>query len=251
MSNVTVTNYSPYNMYQLYGYQYPAFKGAQIIQQSGVTQPVQTLSGVIFNTPPDTDTFSASNQIQNKSNDKGMSTGMKWLLGIAGTAATIYGCVVAHRAITKPSLEKVAKDFSEIFRRDVSKEEAQKLVNNYKEILNIENAEDFYNRAFEQVKKDYGYEKLNIPLLFQDSRGKAAAGWEVKDGEVFIFRSKDKPISRYERKNTLISLIHEFQHAKQSEFEYRTSPSKILKALEENHIYFCKILIFKRIFIVI
>ena len=91
-----------------------------------------------------------------------MSTGLKWLLGIVGTATAVYGAVVGHRALTKPSIEKVAQNFSEIFRKDISKEEAEKLVNNYKEIFKIDNVDDFCTKIFEQVKKDYGFGNINI-----------------------------------------------------------------------------------------
>ena len=74
----TVTNYCPYNMYQFYGYQYPIFKGTQIRQTDVTHQPVQAVSGVNLNIPPDTVSFSANRQIQNNGNDTGMSTGMKW-----------------------------------------------------------------------------------------------------------------------------------------------------------------------------
>lgn len=242
MSDYSVTNYNPNNINDtLYTYQSNRTVATNPIQQVPKTNYASSVSLEI---PPDTFELSAESKIRGKSEKKGMSTGLKALLWIGGTAAAVYGAVVGHRALTKLSIEKVAKNFSEIFRRDVSKEEAQKLVNNYKEILNIENAEEFYNKVFEQVKKDYGYEKLNIPLVFKESNSKAAAGWEVKRGEVFIFRSKDKPISRYERKRTLINLIHEFQHAKQSEYQYRTSPAKTLKALDDNSTrrYFAQIL---------
>ena len=182
----------------------------------------------------DTLNISASDKIKTQQKEKGMSTATKVGLAVVGGLATAYACVVGHRYLTKPSIEKVAQNFSEIFRRDISKDEAQKIVKRYEEILNIEKPEEFYKKAFEQIKKDYGYEKLNIPLIFKKTNGCAAAGWVTNKGELLIYSSKDKPISKYERKRALIDLIHEFQHAKQSEYQYRTSPTKTLKALEKS-----------------
>jgi hypothetical protein len=169
-----------------------------------------------------------------------MSTGLKWLLGIGVTAAAVYGAVVGHRALTKPSLEKkVAQNFSEIFRRDVSKDEAQKLVNNYKELLNIEDTEEFVKKAFEQVKKDYGYENVPIELKINKIKnylGSGDAGWRSENGELSInllIDNSGKVCNRNKRgrKCILQTLLHEFQHTKQDEFAYRTSRDDIVKAI--------------------
>ena len=124
------------NNWNNYGYYNPAFMGVQNDPQPvSVPQPVvtpQVQSNAV--------NFKASEQIQ-KPQKEGLSKGAKWALGIAGTAAAIYGSVVLHRHLTKPPIEKVAKNFSEIFRRDVSKEEALKMTEKYKEIFKIKEDE--------------------------------------------------------------------------------------------------------------
>lgn len=206
----------------------------------GVAKPQQqsVLQGEGVSTPElkaDTVEISAKDKIE-EPQKKGMSTGAKWALGILGGAATIYGCVVGHRALTKPSLEKVAQNFSEIFRRDVSKDEAQKLVSEYKDLLKIEDTEEFCKKAFEKVKKDYGYENLNIPLIIEpmSSAHGAAASWSTNRGKLAIFNNLNCNIGEYGRKRILRSLIHEFQHAKQTEISYRTSPEKLLDAIRDS-----------------
>lgn len=196
----------------------------------GVTSPQTSVN---YTTPPDTVEISAGNKINEASTQEkqktGMSTGAKIGLGILGTAAATYGCVVGHRIINKPSIEKVAKNFSEIFRRDVSKDEAQKMVKNYDELLKIKDKDEFCKKAFEQVKKDYGYEKIDIPLIFENTKTNIAAGFNHTDGCIYVY-NKEMSSNKY----ILASLIHEFKHAQQAEYGYRTSIEKLLDAVHKN-----------------
>ena len=187
--------------------------------------------------PPDTVEISAENKIKKQ----GMSTGMKVLLGIAGTAIAAYGCVVGHRALNKPSIEKVAKNFSEIFRRDVSKEEAQKIADRYKEIFSIKDKDEFCKKIFEQIKKDYGYEKTDIPLVFENlgaarEDGKIVwAHWNPFHGNVAINTEALKPLgeklNKSEQQKICNTLVHEFQHVKQGEYAARTNFEEYLNTL--------------------
>ena len=240
MTDFSVTNYNPYNMYQLYGYNYPSFRGATVPTDSASNQSPQVPQ---LTQQPDSVQFSASKQIQPEES-KGLSKGAKWALGIAGTAAAIYGGVVAHRAITKPSIEKVAKNFSEIFRRDVSKEEAQKLVSNYREIFKTDNAEDFCTKMFEQVKKDYGFGDINIQLqvnkmadtsIASQLSKSSIASYNARDGILKLnpthFKSGEMAID--DKLEMFEAVIHELQHAKQSEIAYRTDVVKYLEAMQQ------------------
>lgn len=237
MSIDSVTSYNPNNVNDtLYAYQSNRTVATNSIQQVPKTNYANSVS---LETPPDT--FEGVNGVKtlsNKNKEQGMSTGLKALLWIGGTAAAVYGAVVGHRALTKPSLEKVAKNFSKIFRRDVSKEEAEKLVSNYKEILNIEDTEEFIKKAFEQVKKDYGYEKVPIKLDIKKvtSTLKDKAGWHPFSGNIQIELEMNKTgnlrkINKYSKKSIIESMIHEFQHVKQDEISYRTASEEFIEAL--------------------
>lgn len=170
-----------------------------------------------------------------------LSTGAKLAIGITTVLASIYGYKVLHRHLTKPSLEKVAKNFSEIFRRNVPKEEAENIVNRYKNLLEIENTEEFIKKAFEQTKKDYGYEKNPIKLKInkiKDYAGSGDAGWTGESGVLSINvlvdkNGKVKNINKRGRKCMLQTIMHEFQHVKQDEIAYRTSRDEIVKAILE------------------
>ena len=187
----------------------------------------------------DTLNISATDKIKKQQKEKGMSTAAKVGLTVVGGLATVYACVVGHRMLTKPSIEKVAQNFSEIFRRDVSKDEAQKLVKRYEEILNIKNPEEFYNKAFEQIKKDYGYEKTPINLHINKTRNYSDSGnasWNNVDArlEVNAF-SEDgnsiKAMKKRGKKCVLQRIMHEFQHVKQSEISYRASRDNLAEAI--------------------
>lgn len=178
-----------------------------------------------------------------KKEKSGMSAGAKWALGIAGTLAAVYGCVVGHRMLTKPSIEKVAKNFSEIFRRDVSKEEAQVLAKKYKDIFKVEDCDEFCKKIFEQVKKDFGYENVGIKLkvnkMPDTSVGSALSKHEIAsynhlNGILTLNPThfKNGKMSGTDKFEMLESLMHEFQHTRQSEFAYRTNPLKYLDACQ-------------------
>ena len=236
MSDYSVTNYNPNNAYDtLYVRQ-----NQNVVADTIPQQPTRTNYSprVSLETPPDTFELSAESKIK-KNKEKGMPTWLKGVLWVGGTAAAIYGCVVGHRALNKPSLEKVAQNFSEIFRRDVSKEEAQILINNYKELLNIEDTEEFIKKAFEQIKKDYGYENIPITLDIKKvtSSVKDKAAWHPFSGNIEVELVMDKKtgnlrkINKYGRKSIVESIIHEFQHTKQNEISYRTDREEFIEAL--------------------
>jgi len=189
-----------------------------------------------------------------KSEKSGLSTGAKWALGIATTAAAVYGCVVGHRMLNKPSIEKVAKNFSEIFRRDVSKEEAQRLVERYKEIFKIRDKDEFIKKCFEQVKKDFGYGSLDVQVgklpkeLLEACRkeGKTLGGGyrpltpvfkETGNGmcELTELTSEiigvNPSLSKSELFNTI---VHEITHLKQYEIAYRTDKKAFFEAIRKN-----------------
>lgn len=240
--------YNPYSFQSRYLIPFQGADSASVQNYNAVeyTAPSNIQTPVNTSIPNDIVEISAGNKINETSNQEkkktGMSTGVKWVLGILGTAAAAYGCVVGHRILTKPSIEKVAKNFSEIFRRDISKEEAEKLVKKYDELLNIEDTEEFCKKAFEEIKKDYGYENIPIKLEInkvKDANGAGDASWDADSGIISInllmdiLSGKVFEKNRRGRKCELQKIIHEFQHVKQDEIAYRTSRDGIAEAIHE------------------
>lgn len=243
MSDLLVTNYNSNNVNDTLH----AYRSCSTVTPTPQTIQTNYASNVSLETPPDTFELSAESKIRGKSNnnkDKGMSTGLKWLLGIVGTATAVYGAVVGHRALTKPSIEKVAQNFSEIFRKDISKEEAEKLVNNYKEIFKIDNVDDFCTKIFEQVKKDYGFGNINIKLQIEKMADTSVAS-KMSKSEMAAYNAqcgilklnpshfKDNKMCTDDKLEMFKSVIHELQHAKQSEIAYRTNLIKYLEAMQQ------------------
>ena len=86
MTDFSVTQYNPYNMYKNFGYNYPAFRGATIPQNNYNSVPQMT-------SQPDAVSFSANGQIQAETKKQGLSKGAKW--GI-GTVAVLGLGVLAY-----------------------------------------------------------------------------------------------------------------------------------------------------------
>ena len=205
--------------------------------------PAQTIQPSQLSYPPDTVEISAKDKIQNQQKEKGMSTATKVGLAVVGGLATTYACVVGHRMLTKPSIEKVAQNFSEIFRRDISKDEAQKMVNKYKDIFKEDDVEKFCTNIFEQVKKDYGFEKANIKLKIKrmpDANWSTfktrheLASYSAKDGVLTLCPSHSSKglVSSTCQQEIFENVIHELQHALQSQYAYRTNVTKYIEAMQ-------------------
>lgn len=203
----------------------------------------------------DTVDISATEEIK-KQEKSGMSTGAKWALGIATTTAAVYGCVVGHRMLNKPSIEKVAKNFSEIFRRDVSKEEAQKLVERYREIIKISKTDEYLEKLFEMVKKDYGFNDMELKLIvskledgsfksFREHSIGGSAGILNKEVVIYPLTSGNNLLSSAQR-TSFGTMFHELHHIRQDLHAYRTNPQKLIdaycKRLENNHPEFIEML---------
>ena len=84
----------------------------------------------------------------------------------AGLGAILYaaGMGVKIYQYNKISIKSLTAELSKVFRRDLTENETKEIVSRYKELMKIDNAESFTKKAFEQIKKDYGYEKADIPL---------------------------------------------------------------------------------------
>ena len=190
----------------------------------------------------DTVELSAEKEIKSKKKE-GLSTGAKWALGIAGTALATYGCVVGHRMLNKPSIEKVAKNFSEIFRRDVSKEEAKILTEKYKGIFKIKDDKKFRDTIFEQLKQDYGLGKTNYGYSIEKLE-KGNLGYFSTFGKLGFGRNGNCTTFSFDERGCIVvdsiraksregffqTLVHELNHSKQFEVAYKTNADEALNS---------------------
>ena len=187
------------------------------------------------------DTVEISSKQKEKKKD-GMSTGMRLLLGIGGTGIALYGALVTHRLATRPGLEKLQKEFKEIFRRDVSIDEIPEMLKKYQDILKIQDEKEFCEKAFEQVKKDYGYGDAKINMILDEStEGILGGGWHSSGAEFRIYykniiKHNNDKFNKQTKENILGTLFHEFQHAKQTEYCVRTDLDKYVDEIKQDKI---------------
>ena len=109
MTDSSVTQYNPHNMYQNYGY-YPAFRGATVPAGVGYNNvPQMTLQ-------PDTVSFSANGQIQDETKKQGLSNGAKWgictgvVLGLGALAYVLTKGKVKSNSLGTKELEKLVQE---------------------------------------------------------------------------------------------------------------------------------------------
>lgn len=230
-----VSNFSPY--YRIYMLPaIPVFRGGIV----GGTIPQAQVKERNIQLQPDTVEFSAVNNIKK---EKGLSTTAKAVLAILGTVGTIYGCIVGRRILNKPSFEVVQKNLSEILGRDIGVEETRKLLNNYKNIIKNNKTDEYHNQLFQQVKKDMGYENLDIKLIikklkdgsfksFKEHCNNGSAG--AANHEITICpKTAQNNLNSSIQRTTFGTMFHEWKHIKQAEIAYRTSPDKLVEAYIE------------------
>ena len=172
--------------------------------------------------PPDTVEFSAANKIkaQNQKKKQGMSN-----LTICGIciAGIITACIATKKFY--PSM-KMQSRLKECFFRDFTKPEAEALQKKYQEILKISNKDEFLEKAFKELKKDYGLDDIPIVLDKTFKSGeqcdaiKAAASTSLCIKENCIKVNIDATFSN----ETLFrNLTHELRHDLQLKKMYQCS----------------------------
>lgn len=164
----------------------------------------------------------------------------KIVLGTVSAILLIYGSVVLKRKLSKPSFEEIQKCFKEIFEKELSSNEVKALVKKYKEICKNKNTEDFIKQLIEQLKKDYGIEKVatevNIKKLKDNKLKTAIEHTEYGNanplGRINIMprTSRDKLI-RSIQEDTFVTGFHEVKHMKQFADAYRANPDNFAEAI--------------------
>lgn len=173
----------------------------------------------------------------------------KLLLGAGAVALGAIALKGKFFAKEKPiSFEKVQQNFAEIFRqKDLTKEQTEAMLKNYQEIFKIEDKNTFIDKLFHQVKKDYGYENLNINYTLIEGKHvddtKAIGGFkplnakckELGNGMSELTEVHGDGVMRFAKEKSKESLfdtiMHEFQHCKQHELGYRTDKEKFIQAV--------------------
>ena len=213
--------YSPpqFNNWNNYGYSTPVFRGAE--SQPVMQQPLSR----------DTVELSAEKEIKNKQKE-GLSTGAKWAIGVAGTVAL---GIATHKFIPPMRMQNRVQ---RIFLENFSKEEAKAIQKKYSDILKIQDKDEFIDKLFKELKKDYKLD--NIPIRL-DKTFKSGTKSGDKTAAAHFLPTHEKGfleigIDRTHSNESLLkSLTHEFRHAKQDLYQYQTSLNKkeLIKIYEE------------------
>ena len=146
-----------------------------------------------------------------------------WLLWgslLAGAVLLGTASVLSFKAYHQiEAMKQIPKNLEHVFGRSYSKEESLQAVKTYQDLLKIEDQNTFIEKAFHQVKKDFGYEDLSLKLDIVDKpieqKGDAlkGAGGLLED-TVTIYKQKN-------REDILNTIAHELNHLRQYEYMSR------------------------------
>lgn len=167
--------------------------------------------------PADTLNFGAQAQIAPQKKESFISKHWGKLLIGAGVVAFGALCVASslkHRAKPFKSIEEVQAAFQKIFRKDMSKEHSQKMLDKYKDIMKIEDKNTFITKVFEQMKKDYGLESCNIALKTNEANTLSAGACGYKE---IVIKSKGS------KQEIFGTIAHELNHTVQNKYSFNSS----------------------------
>jgi len=216
----------------------PVDTNIQIINNNKIQPKVQTSfraqSTNVKDYMPDT--------VEINGKKKGMSKKAKVGIGIGiiGTLALVIGLF----AKGKPSQAKevvsnitakqeLQQKFNEIFKKNFSETETDTLIENYKQIFKIDNADDFTNKLFKQVQKDSGNENKNIKLIINKCTASTEreGGFSASNGSLVLDVACENNVVQMKDKKFLFeALIHEFQHVRQQEMAYNADSVRFLQS---------------------
>lgn len=161
----------------------------------------------------------------------------KLLLGAGAITAGVF--LTKGKLWGKETFVQAQKNLSEIFRKDIPKEEAEAMLKRYKELFKIQDKEEFIKQIYNQAKKDYGYEHLDLNYILSkgkviDGAKKAAGGFHPLGLDVNrnSLNNYAFDFAQDHSKESLFGIImHELRHCKQHEIAYRTDKEKFMQVL--------------------
>ena len=167
----------------------------------------------------------------NTKNNENNNFGIKLLF----SGLAIGGAIFAWIKLRKPdkiqdvfksefkNIEQLQKNFSEIFEKDFTKEEAEQMAKKYKEICKIQDDNEYIDKLLEQLKNDYGYKNSHLTKKIMDYSRHNMPVWDGMHsdlGDVLRIRRVDGKFA--DRKSLFDMLFHELKHHKQFEISIAT-----------------------------
>ena len=208
----------------------PNFRGDSV----GVTSPQTSVN---YTTPPDTVEISAGNKINEASTQEKQKTGMSTLakVGIAIGGTALAG-ILAHKFI--PPM-RVQSRVQRIFLEDFTKEEAKAIQKKYQDILKISDKDEFIDKLFAELKKDYKLDNIPIKL---DKTYKSGEKSGAIVGAAHFLPHHDKGFwevgidRKFSNEDILKHLTHELKHAKQDLIQYQVANRDDLISVHKDRI---------------
>lgn len=131
--------------------------------------------------------------------------------------------------------ENLQKGFEEaqiqlknIFEKDFGVEETKTFIQKYQELSKISDNKEYYQKLFEQLKKDFSVENKNLALELWEKPLPVKGG--VMNGYTEALTRKIGATAFEERLTTFMNLFHEFRHVKQNELMYKADSARLIKA---------------------
>lgn len=125
------------------------------------------------------------------------------------------------------TLKQAKERLKNIFEKDFTTKDAQRIIQKYQELNKISTNEEFYQKLFEQLKKDFEVENKNLALDLMEKPIPVQGG--VYQGYTEALTRKIGITNFEDRINTIKNLFHEFRHVKQNELMYKTDPEQLVK----------------------
>jgi len=162
------------------------------------------------------------------------------IIGAVALPVVIYGAIVLKHKLSKSTFEEIHQCFKEIFSKDLSKEEVNNLLSEYKKLFKNENTEDFAKQMIERLKKDYGIEQVKTELTvtkLADSKISTALNQRESGNASPLAKINIMPnthsddLIRHTQGEVFATGIHEIKHLKQFAEAYRANPDKFAEVL--------------------
>ena len=133
-------------------------------------------------------------------------------------------------------INEIKENFSKIFDRDFTKDEANELALKYKEIFETENNKEFMGKIFEQIRKDYNLPEIPYKIEKMPNNLEYAC-WSMTDGVTynlnlvkFVIENGTAKFTEINRPHIAMSLAHEMKHATQDKLANQVDIQKNILA---------------------
>ena len=139
-------------------------------------------------------------------------------------------------------IDEIKENFSKIFGRDYTKDEAQELALKYKEIFETEDNNKFLQKMLKQIRTDYDLPEFKLSLNKKPSSLEYAS-WNLFKGGIeynidLIKFNEEGIVTELNRPNIIMSLAHELKHATQDKIANQVDIHKHITAIidrEQRH----------------